>query len=57
MKQLAPLPVLVKTWLELLRPENEEEARRHAKRMRIGVFGSIELAIMHIEQEYEELSG
>jgi hypothetical protein len=54
MKQLIPPPVLVKTWLELLQPSSEEGARRHAKRMLIGAFGSIELAIIFIEQEYEE---
>jgi hypothetical protein len=47
-----PIPpiVLVQTWLQLLRADTDEEARTHAKKMLNHVFGSVDLAVEHVEQ-------
>jgi hypothetical protein len=54
MKQQTPPMILVKTWLSLLSTE-DEEARLHAKRMLEIAFGSVELALIYIEQAPEKL--
>jgi hypothetical protein len=50
MSQYCPPPVLVKTWLMLIDLRSSAEARAHAKRMINRNFGSIDLAIIYIEQ-------
>jgi hypothetical protein len=39
-----PIPpiVLVRTWLQLLRADTDEEVRTHARKMLINVFGSVD---------------
>jgi hypothetical protein len=54
MSQINPPQILVKTWLYLL-TAGEEESILHAKRMLVGAFGSVELAIIYMEQEKESL--
>ena len=44
-----PPTILVKTWLFILTSADEEEARRHAKKMLNNAFGSVEFAIMYLE--------
>jgi hypothetical protein len=50
MTQNNPPIVLVKTWLQLVNFSTEEEVRNHSKRMINRNFGSIDLAIIYIEQ-------
>jgi hypothetical protein len=45
-----PPIVLVKTWLQLVNFSTEEEVRNHSERMINRNFGSIDLAIIYIEQ-------
>jgi hypothetical protein len=50
--------MLVKTWLYILTSEDEEDeedARRHAKKMLNDAFGSVEFAIMYLENHEEKL--
>jgi hypothetical protein len=52
MNQLAPPPfVLVKTWLELLKNAEEKEVRQHVNRMLVDAFGSVEVAVIYLEQQ------
>jgi hypothetical protein len=50
MSQYIPPIVLVKTWLQLLDFSTEKEVRDHSKRMINRNFGSVDLAIIYIEQ-------
>jgi hypothetical protein len=50
MSHYAPPPILVNTWLQLLGLNSEKEASDHALRMINKNFGSIDLAIMYLEQ-------
>jgi hypothetical protein len=50
MSQYIPPIALVKTWLQLVSFSTEEEARNYSKRMINRNFGSIDLAIIYIEQ-------
>jgi hypothetical protein len=50
MSQYIPPSALVKTWLQLVSVSTEEEARNYSKRMINRNFGSIDLAIIYIEQ-------
>jgi hypothetical protein len=45
-----PPVVLVKTWLQLVNFSTEKEAKDHSQRMINRNFGSIDLAIIYIEQ-------
>ena len=47
-----PIPpiVLVRTWLQLLRTDIDDEAKTHAMKMLDKVFGSVDLAVEYIEQ-------
>ena len=44
-----PPAMLVKTWLYILTSADEEEARHHAKKMLNDAFGSVEFAVMYLE--------
>jgi hypothetical protein len=44
-----PPLMLVKTWLYILTSADEEEARLHAKKMLNDAFGSVEFAVMYLE--------
>jgi hypothetical protein len=44
-----PPLMLVKTWLYILASADGEEARRHAKKMLNDAFGSVEFAVMYLE--------
>jgi hypothetical protein len=50
MSQYIPPIALVKTWLQLVSFSTEKEARNYSKRMINRNFGSIDLAIIYIEQ-------
>jgi hypothetical protein len=50
MSQYAPPPILVITWLQIIGSDIEPEATEHAKRMINTNFGSIDLAVMYLEQ-------
>jgi hypothetical protein len=50
MSQCYPPNALVKTWLQLVSFSTEKEARNHSKRMINRNFGSVDLAIIYIEQ-------
>jgi len=50
MKQGIPPTVLLKTWLELLKWSDDEEQHRHAKRMLVRHFGSVDIACMFAEE-------
>jgi hypothetical protein len=50
MTQYNPPIVLVKTWLQLVNFSTEKEAKDHSQRMINRNFGSIDLAIIYIEQ-------
>jgi hypothetical protein len=51
MKQLPPPFVLVKTWLQLLRNAEGKDMLRHAKCMLVKAFGSVEIAVIYLEQQ------
>jgi hypothetical protein len=44
-----PPVVLVKTWLQLLQSDMEQEAKREVEDKIINVFGSIEVAIVYLQ--------
>jgi hypothetical protein len=50
MSQYNPPIALVKTWLQLVNFSTEKEAKDHSQRMINRNFGSIDLAIIYIEQ-------
>jgi hypothetical protein len=50
MSQYIPSIALVKTWHQLVGFSTEKEARNYSKRMINRNFGSIDLAIIYIEQ-------
>ena len=52
-----PPLVLVKTWLYILTSADEEEARHHAKKMLNDAFGSVEFAVMYLEDHEEKIEG
>jgi hypothetical protein len=52
-----PPAMLVKTWLYILTTADKNEARRHAKKMLNVAFGSIEFAIMYLENHKEKIEG
>ena len=56
MSQYCPPPVLVKTWLMLInsRSSDSDEARAHAKRMIDVNFGSVDLAIIYLDQLHSD---
>ncbi|MFT6046470.1 MAG: hypothetical protein ACI9WC_002176 [Arenicella sp.] len=51
-----PSIALVKTWLEVLRSDNDKEAILRVKYKLERYFGSVDLAVMYIEQQNEQLS-
>jgi len=54
MSQYCPPPVLVKTWLMLIGLRSSDEARARAKRMIDVNFGSVDLAIIYVEQSHSD---
>jgi hypothetical protein len=50
MSQYKPPPILVNTWLQLLGLNSEPEATENAKKMINRNFGSVDLAILYLEQ-------
>ena len=55
-KPYNPPVALVKTWLQVLRSDVDKEAIRHVKNMLVCNFGSVDLAVMYVEQQRERLS-
>jgi hypothetical protein len=49
--------MLVKTWMYILTSADEREARLHAKKMLNDAFGSVEFAIMYLENHEEKIEG
>jgi hypothetical protein len=56
MSQQTPPIVLVKTWLQLLQSDMEPEAKREVERKNNKVFGSVEIAIMYLQDESQSIS-
>ena len=54
MSQYCPPPVLVKTWLMLINLRFYDEARVRAKRMIDVNFGSVDLAVIYLEQSHRD---
>jgi hypothetical protein len=50
-----PPIALIKTWLEVLRSDVDKEAILHVKRMLNRNFGSVDLAVMYLEQQNKQL--
>ena len=44
-----PPIILVKTWLQLLQSDMEQEAKREVENKIVQVFGSIEIAIIYLQ--------
>jgi hypothetical protein len=44
-----PPVVLVKTWLQLLQSDMEQDAKREVEDKILNVFGSIEVAIVYLQ--------
>jgi hypothetical protein len=57
MSKHTPPIVLVTTWLQLINLSAEEDARKHAKRMIKINFGSVDLAIVYIQQNQPKKIG
>jgi hypothetical protein len=51
-----PPVALVNTWLEVFRSNYDEEATQRVKNKLERNFGSVDLAVMYIEQQNEQLS-
>lgn len=49
MSQITPPIALVKTWLQLLQSDMEPWAKREVEAKVITVFGSVELAIVYLQ--------
>mgnify|MGYP003671625768 CR=1 len=50
MAAYTPPPILVLTWIQLISSDLEPEAIAHAQRMINLNFGSVDLAVMYLEQ-------
>lgn len=48
-----PPVILVKTWLQLLQSDMEQEAKREVEDKIINAFGSIEIAIIYMSEAIE----
>ncbi|WP_157884320.1 hypothetical protein [Paraglaciecola hydrolytica] len=57
MSQYTPPVILVRTWLQLISLNSEKEARDHAKKMINDNFGSVDLAIIYLEQNQFKKTG
>lgn len=57
MPRYTPPPILVNTWLQLLGLSSEKEASDHARRMINKNFGSVDLAIIYLEQCHLKKAG
>jgi hypothetical protein len=44
-----PPVILVKTWLQLLQSDMEQEAKREVENKILNIFGSIEVAIVYLQ--------
>jgi hypothetical protein len=51
-----PPVALVNTWLEVFRSNYDEEATQRVKNKLERNFGSVDLAVIYIEQQNEQLS-
>jgi hypothetical protein len=56
MSQQPPPIVLVKTWLQLLQSDMEPEAKIKVERKIVKAFGSVEIAIMYLQDESQNIS-
>lgn len=50
MSTFIPPFILVKTWLSLASYSNNKASKRHAEKMLINAFGSVEVAIIFAEE-------
>jgi hypothetical protein len=46
-----PPPILVKTWLQLLQSDLESEAKKEVENKIVKVFGSVEIAIIYLQDK------
>ncbi|WP_158972589.1 hypothetical protein [Paraglaciecola sp. L3A3] len=51
-----PPKILVETWLFILTSGDEQEARRHVRRMLNRSFGGVEFAAMYLEDDKKKMS-
>jgi hypothetical protein len=45
--------MLVKTWLQLLQSDMDKEAKNEVENKIVNVFGSIEIAIMYLQEKVD----
>jgi hypothetical protein len=57
MSKYTPPIVLVTTWLQLINLSTEDDARKHTKKMIKINFGSVDLAIVYIQQNQSKKIG
>ncbi len=50
---LYPPVMLVKTWLQLLQSDMDKEAKNEVENKIVNVFGSIEIAIMYLQEKVD----
>lgn len=50
MEHITPPPMLVKTWLQLLNTDTQQQAKTRALEILIDNFGSVDLAVTYLEQ-------
>ena len=50
---LYPPVMLVKTWLQLLQSDMDKEAKNEVENKLLKVFGSIEIAIMYLQEKVD----
>jgi hypothetical protein len=48
-----PPAILVKTWLQLLQSDMDKEAKNEVESKILKVFGSIEIAIMYLQEKVD----
>jgi hypothetical protein len=48
-----PPVILIKTWLQLLQSDMEQEAKKEVEKKIINVFGSIEIAVVYLQDKAE----
>lgn len=46
-----PPVILVKTWLQLLQSDMDQEAKKEVENKIVKVFGSIEIAILYLQDK------
>jgi hypothetical protein len=55
MSNQIPSIVIVQTWLQILQSDMEPEAKLNVERKIVKVFGSVEIAIMYLQDESQSI--